>query len=150
MKLCYRGIEYDYNPPSVAKTTADVAGKYRGVDVRFRNRRKPLVLPATLNLKYRGVAYRPSAQPAVQPAAPAAPQPTAQPTAQPAFALQARMRELALRRDAATRQRQQTVLNRLMSEVGVTGDVQEYWKQFHRFVQPGDAATYGPSAAGIS
>ena len=58
MKLTYRGVAYDYTPPEVSTTAAPVTGRYRGIDVRFRNPAKPLVLQPTLDLKYRNVAYR--------------------------------------------------------------------------------------------
>ncbi|MGC9503387.1 DUF4278 domain-containing protein [Baaleninema sp.] len=157
MKLCYRGIPYDYTPPEVETTPSDLVGTYRGIDVRFRNPKKPLVLQPTLDLKYRGVAYRTNGAPAED-----APKPTVQPETVPApvaevapepamaVSLQQRMRELMLKGEVATRQRQQTMLNRLASEVGLTVDVDEYWRQFHRFVDAGDRATYGPSAVAVS
>ncbi|PPT11023.1 Glutamine synthetase inactivating factor IF7 [Geitlerinema sp. FC II] len=158
MKLCYRGIPYDYTPPEVETASSDLVGTYRGIDVRFRNPKKPLVLQPTLDLKYRGVAYRTNGetaeteqQPAVRPetvpapvAADVAPEPEV------TVSLQQRMRELMLKGEVATRQRQQTMLNRLASEVGVNVDVDEYWRQFHRFVDAGDRATYGPSAVAVS
>lgn len=57
MKLHYRGIDYDYNPPTVAVTEGEVGGKYRGLDWRFHNLEKPPVLQPRLNLTYRGVKY---------------------------------------------------------------------------------------------
>jgi hypothetical protein len=149
MKLCYRGIEYDYTPPQVEKVSSELVGKYRGVDVRFRNPKKALVLPATLNLKYRGVAYQPEA-PAVEPTATPAPQPAAPAAPTPAFALQQRMRELMLRSDRAIQKRHQTVLSRLMSEVGVKTDVEAYWKQSHGVLEHDDRLVYAPSAVGAS
>jgi hypothetical protein len=41
MKLNYRGISYEYNPPEVAVDRGTVAGKFRGLDWRFRNLKKP-------------------------------------------------------------------------------------------------------------
>ena len=57
MKLNYRGVSYDYNPPTVETTESEVGGKYRGLDWRFRNLKKPPVLQPPANLTYRGVAY---------------------------------------------------------------------------------------------
>ena len=37
MKLNYRGVSYEYNPPVIETYEAKVAGKYRGLDWRFRN-----------------------------------------------------------------------------------------------------------------
>lgn len=149
MKLCYRGIEYDYTPPQVEKVSSELVGKYRGVEVRFRNPKKPLVLPATLNFKYRGVAYKPEA-PAVEPTATPAPQPAAPAAPIPMFALQERMRELMLRSERNIHKRHQTVLSRLMSEVGVTADIEAYWKQSHGVLEHDDRLVYAPSAVGAS
>jgi hypothetical protein len=57
MKLTYRGVSYDYNPPTVAVEEDTVAGKFRGLDWRFRNLKKAPVLQPPANLTYRGVAY---------------------------------------------------------------------------------------------
>ena len=57
MKLNYRGVTYEYNPPTVETIEGEVGGKYRGLDWRFRNLKKPPVLQPSVNLTYRGVAY---------------------------------------------------------------------------------------------
>ncbi|MBE9128991.1 MULTISPECIES: DUF4278 domain-containing protein [unclassified Coleofasciculus] len=58
MKLTYRGVKYDYNPPTVETVERGVGGKYRGLDWRFRNLKKPPVLQPAADLKYRGVHYQ--------------------------------------------------------------------------------------------
>jgi hypothetical protein len=58
MKLLYRRVTYSYNPPQVETTLGEVGGKYRGLDWRFRNLKKPLMLQPTVRLKYRGVYYQ--------------------------------------------------------------------------------------------
>ena len=60
MKLTYRGISYEYNPVVVETTTGQVGGKYRGLDWRFRNLKKPPILAPRFNLTYRGVTYNQS------------------------------------------------------------------------------------------
>ncbi|PSB67857.1 hypothetical protein C7B61_03960, partial [filamentous cyanobacterium CCP1] len=60
MKLTYRGTSYDYNPPEVEYGELTQSGKYRGLDVRFRNPKRQLVLQPTLDLLYRGVAHKSS------------------------------------------------------------------------------------------
>ncbi|MBE9179754.1 DUF4278 domain-containing protein [Oculatella sp. LEGE 06141] len=55
MKLQYRGATYDYNPPEVVYSSSNTVGKYRGLDLRFRNLRKVPVFQPTLDLIYRGV-----------------------------------------------------------------------------------------------
>ena len=57
MKITYRGVSYDYNPPTVAVKESNVAGKFRGLDWRFHNLEKSPVLQPPVNLTYRGVAY---------------------------------------------------------------------------------------------
>ncbi len=57
MKLIYRGISYEYNPPVVNTVEGNVGGKFRGLDWRFHNLKKPPVLQPSVNLTYRGVTY---------------------------------------------------------------------------------------------
>ena len=57
MKLKYRGVTYEYNPPAVETVEGEVGGKYRGLDWRFRNLKKPPIIQPSVNLTYRGVAY---------------------------------------------------------------------------------------------
>lgn len=57
MKLTYRGISYEYNPPAVETVTGVAVGKYRGLDIRFRHRKKAPVMQPHYNLTYRGVKY---------------------------------------------------------------------------------------------
>lgn len=58
MKLNYRGVSYQYNPPVVEIGQGGVAGKFRGLDWRFHNLKKPPVLQPPVNLTYRGVTYK--------------------------------------------------------------------------------------------
>ena len=58
MKLTYRGIQYDYNPPMLEVTESDIVGQYRGHAVRFGYARHiPIPQPAE-RMTYRGVAYQ--------------------------------------------------------------------------------------------
>ncbi|NEP17508.1 MAG: DUF4278 domain-containing protein [Leptolyngbya sp. SIO4C1] len=58
MKLKYRGVEYDYNPPMLEVTESDILGKYRGRPHHYSYvRHIPFPQPVT-ELKYRGVAYQ--------------------------------------------------------------------------------------------
>ncbi|MGF1542390.1 MAG: DUF4278 domain-containing protein [Pleurocapsa sp.] len=57
MKLNYRGVSYEYTPPVVAVEEDQIAGRFRGLDWRFHNLKKPLVLQPGVNLTYRGVTY---------------------------------------------------------------------------------------------
>lgn len=54
MKLVYRGVEYGYTPPAVSNAVNDAVGKYRGLDIRFRNQPTKFIQLPTLDLVYRG------------------------------------------------------------------------------------------------
>lgn len=57
MKLCYRGVEYDYNPPSLEVTESEILGHYRGRPTRFSYvRHIPFPQPVS-QLQYRGSKY---------------------------------------------------------------------------------------------
>lgn len=57
MKLYYRGIAYEYNPPVVETVEGELGGKFQGLDWRFHNLKKSPVLQPPVNLTYRGVSY---------------------------------------------------------------------------------------------
>lgn len=107
MKLTYRGVTYDYNPPQVERGTEKVGGTYRGLDWRFRNLKKPPVLQPSYNLTYRGVKY--SNHPV--------PTPTEAQDAPLSVAEKARV--LMLNRERATLNRDLSMFNRLADEVGL-------------------------------
>lgn len=110
MKLSYRGVQYDYNPPVVESTEDVVGGKYRGLDWRFRNMKKPPMLQPRVNLTYRGVHYQNGVTPATN---------NAQPTTIPAFSTQDKARSLMLNSQRIIKNRQQTMLYRSAAEVGL-------------------------------
>ena len=57
MKLCYRGVEYDYNPPSLEMTEREILGRYRGRSLRFKYvRHIPFPQPIA-DMKFRGADY---------------------------------------------------------------------------------------------
>ncbi|MDJ0573887.1 MAG: DUF4278 domain-containing protein [Xenococcaceae cyanobacterium MO_234.B1] len=104
MKITYRGVSYDYEPPTVAVQEGAVAGKFRGLDWRFHNLKKPLTLQPPVNLTYRGVAYfnRPTA---TQEATPAS--------------VNEKSRWLILNRAKAAKNRNDSMLRRTAYEVGL-------------------------------
>ena len=104
MKLQYRGIDYDYNPPTVSVTEGEVAGKYRGLDWRFHNLEKPLVLQPRVNLTYRGVKY--------------SNQPVSTPKKPEVTSIGERARWLAINREKAIRNRNASMLRRTSNEIG--------------------------------
>lgn len=110
MKLCYRGVCYDYNPPEVATSEQiEPIVQYNGVDVRFRNPKKAVVLQPTLDLKYRGVAYRNND----------ADTSVAAPGAIVASSMEEKSRRLSLDGVRKAVRRQQSMFNRLATEVGL-------------------------------
>jgi len=62
MKLTYRGVDYDYNPPMLEVTESEVACQYRGQATTVRYvQHVPIPQPAE-QLTYRGVAYQTTRQ----------------------------------------------------------------------------------------
>jgi hypothetical protein len=57
MKLTYRGVSYEYNPPTLELTEGEIGGKYRGANWRQSYLRHIPIPQPVANLKYRGVAY---------------------------------------------------------------------------------------------
>lgn len=81
MKLIYRGLSYDCDPPSIDMMEGGIGGTYRGCDWQVRYPRHIPVPQPVQDLKYRGVAYRTgetaeSRVPASVPARAPAPEPS--------------------------------------------------------------------------
>ena len=106
MKLTYRGLNYDYKPPAIAVEEGKIAGKFRGLDWRFHNQKKPLVLQPTVNLTYRGVAYNNRQQ-------------TTLDSVPTKTTIQESARWLMLNKEKATRKRAASMLRRAAHEVGL-------------------------------
>ncbi|NJL47246.1 MAG: DUF4278 domain-containing protein [Leptolyngbyaceae cyanobacterium SM2_5_2] len=148
MKLTYRGISYDYTPPTVEMKTIDEVGKFRGVDIRFRTVKKAPVQQPTLDLVYRGAAYSTGTPavadvtPEVAPAAPVA--------AGVTLGAEDKARLMMMNRHRSVKQRQQSMLARLATEVGLPADAAKYWNHIQGKVHPSFWATYSRSAAAVS
>jgi hypothetical protein len=110
MKLTYRGVSYEYNAPQVEYGDATQVGKYRGLDIRFRNLKKALVLQPTLDLLYRGVAYTANPAPATE----------TQTEQAPAQSVQERARVLMMNHHRSEKQRQQSMLTRSDQRMGLS------------------------------
>lgn len=104
MKLNYRGVSYEYNPPVIEASKDEVGGKYRGLDWRFRNFKQAVVLQPPVNLTYRGVAYsnRPTATQAKE-----------------LVSVREQARRLMLNKKKATNNRVASMLRRSAQEVGL-------------------------------
>ncbi len=148
MQLTYRGVKYDYNPPTVELKTIDEVGKFRGVDIRFRTVKRNPVQQPTLDLKYRGVAYTTGAAPAIEPTPAVEPTPAAAPAV--AMSTEDRARTAMLNRHRSVKRRQQSMLARLAVEAGLPADAAKYWNHIQGKVHPSFWATYGRSGAAAS
>ncbi|WP_416676295.1 DUF4278 domain-containing protein [Egbenema bharatensis] len=147
MKLTYRGKSYDYNPPEVEYGDLNQSGKYRGLDVRFRNPKRPLVLQPTLDLLYRGVAYKNNEveeSPASVPV-------EAEVTKAPTLSVQDRARMLMMSHHRRVKHRQQAMLSRLDVQVGLpSGEASQFWNHVQGKVHPSFGDTYDRSQASLS
>lgn len=146
MKLTYRGVQYEYTPPVVDMETTEEVGKFRGVDIRFRNYKKAPVQQPTLDLVYRGVAYGTgqTAQPSV-PAAAAVPA-----TSPVKMGTEERARVMLMNHHRSVKRRQQSMLGRLATEVGLPADASKYWNHIQGKVHPSFWATYDRGRAAAS
>jgi Domain of unknown function (DUF4278) len=66
MKLCYRGVDYDYNPPSLEVRDSELTGYYRGRPMKFSYVSHVPVPQPVANYTYRGVSYSTNAQGQIQ------------------------------------------------------------------------------------
>ena len=67
MKLCYRGVEYDYTPPILEVSESEAKGRYRGRSLKFSYvRHVPFPQPEA-NLSFRGAAYHANTHGQVEP-----------------------------------------------------------------------------------
>jgi hypothetical protein len=62
MKLCYRGVKYDYSPPSIEVRESELTGRYRGRDIHFSYVSHIPVPQPVATLTYRGVGYTTTTQ----------------------------------------------------------------------------------------
>lgn len=159
MKLTYRGVSYDYNPPTVEFSYSNTVGKYRGLDVRFRNPKKAPVMQPTLDLLYRGVAYQTNPSTTVvnhteeRAVASVGAAVAADSKLVPAMVASTddRARSLMMGHHRLIKQRQQVMLSRLATEVGLTAaDASHYWNHIQGKVHPGFSATYDRSHVALS
>ncbi|KOR37006.1 MULTISPECIES: DUF4278 domain-containing protein [Planktothricoides] len=104
MKLCYRGVSYEYTPATVETTPSEFFGKYRGLDWRFYAVKKAPVQQTNLDLKYRGVAYNTNSVKANQ-------------VKTPALSVSEKARQGMMARQRSVMKRQQAMLTRLNAEV---------------------------------
>lgn len=164
MQLTYRGVSYDYTPAPVSYQNSESVGfgKYRGLDWRFRNPKKALVLETNLDLKYRGVAYHTGPESVAESVTESVTESVAkstekvfspvsqvsQPVAASAFNNRARM--LMQKRNHNIKVRQQAMLERSVTEVGLDTNVSAYWNRIQGKVHPTFRLTYDRGGAVMS
>lgn len=145
MKLTYRGNEYNYDAPTVEYGDAIASGKYRGLDIRFRNPKKTPVYSTTLDLHYRGASVN-----STKVATPQVSQPSAL-TAAVTNTVDTLARGLMLGQSRSAKRRQQDMLTRLAVEVGVSSDdVEQGWSKIQGKLHPTFRSNYGRSGATMS
>lgn len=151
MKLTYRGVNYDYNPPEVDMASSNEVGQYRGLEWRFRNPQKVPVLQPNLNLVYRGVAYQTGVQEQEPVSAPAdIPAPTVAGASSATSTVQNMARALMTSHHRWIKNRQQALLGRAASEVGLSADAAHYWNHIQGKVHPSFRSSYDRSHAALS
>ncbi|MBD2094048.1 DUF4278 domain-containing protein [Trichocoleus sp. FACHB-591] len=152
MQLTYRGSKYESNTPTV-ETTAGETGKYRGLDWRFRNFKKAPVQQASLDLKYRGVAYRTSDRPDVNDAVANETAVVAAPLAESVKATglstENRARTRMTQQHHLIKNRQQTLLSRSAAEAGFT-HLSDYWNHIQGDIHPTFRRNYERSHVALS
>lgn len=149
MKLTYRGVSYDYNPPTVTLKAVDEVGKFRGVDIRFRTVTKAPVQQPNVDLMYRGVAYNTGTSVEAAPVAAAVTAPAVAPVAT-AISTEDKARLMMVNRHRTVKRRQQSMLARLATEAGLPAEAAHYWNHIQGKVHPSFWATYGRSGAAAS
>lgn len=151
MKLTYRGVQYDYNPPSVQVNTTEDTGKFRGVDIRFRSASKHFIQQPNLDLVYRGVPYSThnhKAQTAAAVSENVAGSLGQGPSSVNGTYDKARM--MMMNHHRSVKRRQQSMLSRLALEVGLPANAPNYWNHIQGKVHPSFWATYDRSRAAAS
>lgn len=144
MQLNYRGVAYEYVPPAIDMKEGNLAGRYRGLDWKFCNPTKTYVQQPNLDLVYRGVAYQTQETQT-------SPEPLNVPAAAPVLQIVDRSRELMMKHQRAIKNRQQAMLSRLASQVGLPSkDASAYWGRIQGKVHPSFRSTYDRSAVALS
>lgn len=90
-------------------TAGKIGGKYRKLDWRFRNLKKPAILQPTVSLTYRGIAYNQSN--------------TTESENLPVSLTQKKARRLMSDKERTIKNRQLTMLCRSAAEIGLHSDI---------------------------
>ncbi len=143
--LTYRGIQYDYVPPAVRAEATDVVAKYRGWNYHCTKAVNPPAQPAR-DLLYRGVAYHTgndNGGPAVTLAA-------THDAPQPAVSLSELSRALLTHHHQNVKNREQSLLTRTLTQMGLPTAAGHYWNQIQGKIKPSAWLSYDRSPATMS
>jgi hypothetical protein len=143
MKLTYRGTSYESTSAQEANTqsVAPVDLRYRGATYRYNQNARAESLNAIL--KYRGVAY--STQPTAQTITETAPAvAVATPVAVASASVDDQARLLNIRHQRSIKNRQQSLLSRVASEIGLD-TIGNYWNRIQGKVHPTFRVNYDRS-----
>lgn len=147
MKLTYRGVQYESNNQPASVPAVDV--RYRGASYRLNQVARTENLNAIL--KYRGAVY--GSQPVAEVAAttPVADVTAAPVTvAMPAYSVEQQARLLTMSHHRAVKNRQQSMLSRSASEVGLKANLANYWNHIQGKVHPSFWMSYDRSHTALS
>lgn len=147
MKLSYRGVQYESNNQPAAVPAVDV--RYRGATYRLQQVARSESLNAIL--KYRGAMYGSQPSAPVAPAIPieaTTPAPVFVPA--PAVSVDQQARFLTMNHHRAVKNRQQSMLSRSASEVGLKANLASYWNHIQGKVHPSFWMTYDRSHTALS
>lgn len=133
MKLCYRGVSYEYIPPALKIASGEPIGKYRGLECRSRHLETMPMEQPSFELQYRGVAYR-TGSPVVadRPAA----VPASEPVSTPVLPMTDKARSMMIKQGRDIKKRQQAMLGRLAMEVGLDNNFSDYWNRIQGKIHP--------------
>ncbi len=164
MKLTYRGVSYDYTPnPAPKLGPAYDMGTYRGAPITFHAMAELPAQPGA-DLTWRGVPYLSGIEATVTeptPATPAVVAPmsgSATPTPEAAAVLVTQSplgvaelaRNLFIRRHQRSRKREQGMMVRLASEVGLPVDEAAHYESHIQGKMPHDFGGYDRSSTTMS
>lgn len=147
MKLCYRGVSYEYTPPTLNITLGEVVGKYRGLDVRQRSLATIPIEQPSFELQYRGVPYTSGSKLAAQQPVLAT---SSAPVVLPSLDTTAKARTLMVKQSRGIKKRQQAMLSRLAMEVGLGSNVANYWNRIQGKIHPTFRMNYDRSHVAFS
>ncbi len=100
MRLSYRGLPYNYEPPAIDASEVQLKGNYRGHTINFSYPQHIPVPQPALDLKYRGISYHTTISGLIQAQVPVLPS-TVQRPSHPLESRPMRLHKQAIMREVA-------------------------------------------------